>query len=350
MTSKELMLKAFCGETTDQIPVSPHWWGLYKFQVAGIISGYEGEAGAWSLSGEELAKVDELFYETFKPDMFHLTTGASRLARDENYCREYNRLLKEVCKLESKSAIDEFVKLAYPSKEEILNSGIFDHIRILSKKYGEDVFIALNEGNPICTVFDSYMGFVEGLTALVEKPEMMEYFVFKLYEGLLPRMEALVESGAHGYIGSETYCSCDIISPRMYRDIVFPAQQFFYKSIERMGLIPIAYFLGDIRPIIKDIRKLGIKGLMVEESKKAFILDIAEIYRMLEEEVVLFGNLDSVYILLKGSTRDVERETIKQLEVVTNGRFIMANGSPICFDTPAENIHAMISTVRNYRR
>ncbi|MBM7582518.1 uroporphyrinogen-III decarboxylase [Caldicoprobacter guelmensis] len=350
MTSKELMLKTFRGEATDQIPVTPHWWGLYKFQLAGIISGYEGEATAWSLSGEELAKVDELFYETFKPDMFHLTTGASRVSRDENYYREYDRLLKEVCKLESKSAIDEFIKLAYPTKEGILNSGVFDHIRILSEKYGEEVFIALNEGNPICTVFDSYMGFVEGLTALAEKPDMMEYFIFRLYEGLLPRMEALVASGAHGYIGSETYCSCDIISPQMYRDIVFPAQQFFYRSIDKMGLVPIVYFLGDIRPIIKDIRKLGVKGLMVEESKKTFVLDIAEIYRMLEGEVVLFGNLDSVYTLLKGTTQDVERETIRQLEAAKDGRFIMANGSPICFDTPVENIRAMISAVRTYRR
>ncbi|MDI3310405.1 MAG: uroporphyrinogen decarboxylase family protein [Thermoanaerobacterium sp.] len=350
MTSKELMLKTFRGEATDQIPVTPHWWGLYKFRLAGIISGYEGEATAWSLSGQELAKVDELFYQTFKPDMFHLTTGASHMTRDESYYREYHRLLKEVCKLESKAAIDEFVELAYPSKEEILESGVFDHISILSNKYGEEVFIALNEGNPICTIFDSYMGFVEALTALVEKPDMMEYFVFKLYEGLLPRMEALVEKGAHGYIGSETYCSCDIISPQTYRDIVFPAQQFFYKSIERMGLVPIVYFLGDIKPIIKDIRKLGVKGLMIEESKKTFVLDIAEIYRMLEGEIVLFGNLDSVYTLLKGATQDVEQETIRQLEVVTNGRFITANGSPICFDTPAENIHAMVSTVRNYRR
>lgn len=348
MNSKELMLKTFNGEKTDQIPVTPHWWGLYKFQLAGIISGYDGASDAWALSGKDLAKIDEMFYNIFKPDMFHLTTGASKIPLSKEYEKEYKRLLKEVCKLESKSTIDEFVDLIYPSKNEVIKSGVFDHIKILSHKYGNEVFIALNEGNPICVIFDSYMGFENGLIALLEKPHMMEYFVSRLYEGLLKRMEALAESGSHGYIGSETYCSADIISPQIYREIVFNAQQFFYKSISKMGLVPIAYFTGDIMPIIEDIKKLGIKGLMIEESKKTFKLDVNNIYNALEKEVALFGNLDSIYTLLYKTPEEVKKETIKQIESANDGCFIMASGSPIPFDTPVENICAMISTARNY--
>ncbi len=75
MNSKERILRVINDKESDSIPVTPHWWGLYKFQHAGIISGYDEEEKAWSLYGKELAEIDIKFYEDFKPDMFHLTQG-----------------------------------------------------------------------------------------------------------------------------------------------------------------------------------------------------------------------------------------------------------------------------------
>ena len=48
----------------------------------------------------------------------------------------------------------------------------------------------------------------------------------------------------------------------------------FYQEIEKIGLIPITYFLGDVVPLLNDIGQMGVRGLMVEESKKAFELDV----------------------------------------------------------------------------
>jgi uroporphyrinogen-III decarboxylase len=351
MTSKELLLKALNGEKTERVPVTAHWWGMYKFQLAGIANGYEEEGKAWALGGEELARVDSLFYETFKPDMFHLSVGKSRSNRDGAWWKHYTELMLEARKLESKAAIDEFVNYIHMSKEEVRTSGIYDHVEILSRKYGKDVFIALNEGNPVCGIWDphGYLGFEEGLIALVENPDMLAYFMYKLYETYLPYMEVLYEKGAHGYIGSETYCSCDLISPQMYRDVVFPAQKLFYKTVDSIGLVPITYFLGDIHPILEDICKMGAKGLMIEESKKTFLLDAVEIHRKLDGAMTLFGNLDSVYTLLMGTPDEVRRETLRQLEGTGGDHFIMANGCPVAFDTPAENLHAMLDATRAYR-
>jgi hypothetical protein len=345
--------RALLGEHGGPIPVTPHWWGLYKFQHAGLIRGYEEEARAWAMTGAELVAVDEKFYRSFRPDMLHLSAGAVRRgtdadARDTERRREAQRMLPELRRLDSTALIDEFADLVSPSKDEILASGVYDHVRTLARTLGESVFIAMNEGNPICTALDpdGWLGFEQGMLLMAERPHRVAYLLARLYEGLRPRMQALAECGCHGYIGSETYCSADLISPAMYREIVFPAQKGFYRTVAALGMLPITYFLGDVMPLLGDIARLGVAGLMVEESKKGFSLDVVEIARRLQGAVCLFGNLDSIWCLLRGSEEDARRETNRQLEAARFGPFVMASGSPIAFDTPAGNIAAMIATAR----
>ena len=350
MNSKERMLSLFSGKKIDCTPAAPHWWGLYKFQIAGLARGYRDEDECWGLCGAPLAEVDSLFYETFKPDWLHLGCETCNAAvkgyKDKNYMEARRR----VKSLDSRALIDEYVCLKYQKADEILKAGIYDHVRILSDKYGDSVFIAMNEGNPICDILDpsGSIGFEEGLIALMEKPELMEYMIFREYEMTLEKVRALKECGCHGYIGSETYCSSDLISPSTYRDLIFPAHKYFYSKVREMGMVPLVYFLGDIMPLICDINRLGAAALLVEEPKKGYSLDVVEIRKKLHEDITLFGNLDSVYVLLKGSSGDVQRETLRQLEASKYGRFVMSNGCPIAFDTPRENIITMIDTAHKF--
>lgn len=348
MNSKERMLAALRGEKTDLMPVTPHWWGLYKFELAGILHDYENESQAWAQSGQALADTDMLFYETFKPDMFHLTTGASRIKEPEAVTKEKERLREAVSELESITVIDEYVDACYPDKDEILTSGVYDHIRILSEKYGDTVLLALNEGNPISWVLDPHgcIGFENGLISLIEKADKMTYLLERCYDATLQRVDALKEAGGHAYIGSETYCSCDIISPQTFRDVIFEPMRYFYQQTAKRGIVPITYFLGNINPLLEDITALGAMGLLVEEGKKDFTLDVSDIYRRLEKRMCLFGNLDSVYTLQMGTPASVAEETRRQTLACADGGFVMANGCPLSFTTPAENIRAMIQAAR----
>ena len=173
MTGKERMMAALTGKRS-QLPVTPHWWGLYKFQYGGLLNGYEGEKEAWSLRGEPLAAYDRKFYEDFEPDMFHLTTGSSKngILYETREYQEAKRILRE---LNSDKDIDEFVALVGESREEVLSNGCLDHVKILSAEYGKDHFICLHEGNPVCRLLDEYLGFEEGLIAMLEEPERVGY-------------------------------------------------------------------------------------------------------------------------------------------------------------------------------
>ena len=352
MNGKERMLAAINGKRTDSVPVTPHWWGVYKFQQSGACSGPEDEVRGWSLSGQALADVDAFFYEKFKPDMFHLSTGAwKKQPGDEDRILADKELGGAVRELASKRAIDEYVAAVYPGEAEIEASGIYDHVSIISQRYGNEALILLNEGNPVCGVFENggpAGNFQEALIATVEHPENLAYLIWRLHDPALARMRVLKRKGAHGYIGSETCVSCDILSPETIRSLVFPAQRRFYTEVGRMGLLPVVYYLGEILPILDDITTLGARALMIEEQKKAYKLDAADIYRRLGGRMALFGNLDSVYGLLYGTPDQIRAETQRQCACAEKGGFIMACGSPLCYDTPEENIRTMMNTARDY--
>lgn len=348
MNSKERILKTFRGERTDCVPVAPHWWGVYKYQLASVASTFEEIERQARLAPTQIAEVDINFYETFKPDWFHLSGGALEITPDAQRDSRLRIALDEMRKLESKKAIDEYIEANRLSEAEIRKTGRYSHLKWIVPLYGDSVFIAVNEGNPVCEVFDPHgsLGFAEGLIALAEKPDLVGYLLFRLYELKLDWMKVLAGYGCHGYLGSEALVSADLISPAVYNSIVFPVQKFFYEKVRKLGMEPMAYFLGDINPLIPSINRLGITALLVEESKKGFLLDVVEIRKRLAEDITLFGNLDSVHTLLRGSVEDVERETLRQLEAASFGRFVMANGSPLTFDTPRVNVETMIRVAR----
>ena len=349
MTKKSLLLDTFNMKPTPIRPVTLHWWGVYKFQLAGVVSGPADEDKGWRLSGPGLAGVDMHFYETYKPDCFHLSAGAWKdLPGDAERQRASKELRPAVMELESKTAIDDYVKYTSPEADEYLYAGIFDHVRPIAEKYGDNVLILVNEGNPVCGVFENNGpagDFQDALIAVVEHPENLGYLIYKLYEASLRRIEAIKTAGAHGYIGSETCVSCDILSPAAFRALVAPAMGMFYHRVNEMGMESVVYFLGEILPILDDIAALGARALMIEEKKKNYSLDAVEIYHRLNGRMALFGNVDSVMDLLYGSRDDVVRETARQCAGTGPG-FIASCGSPLCYDTPAENIRAFLDTAR----
>lgn len=353
MNSKERMVNVLKGKDTDVMPVGLHAWGLYKFQLAGVISGYEEEEKAWAIGGKELTDVESNYYETLRPDFFHLSEGPCIYPKHKMRNPKYKELMEELSQLESKSVIDTFVKECYPDPEEYLKTERFEHVKLLSQKYGDKVFIALHNAAPVSDVFDRegfLGGFQEAMIAAIEKPDMIAYLVYESHNKHLDYQRALAKCGAHAHISTEAYVSADLVSPSLYERILFEAQKNYYKGVKETGLIPIMCFWGNINPLIKYFRRLDIDGLMVEESRKGYTLDVAKIKRELGDSITVFGNIPGETLMLYGTPEDVEKETKRQIESLNSRkRFVLCTGTPVAFDTPVENIHAMIRTARSYK-
>ncbi len=382
--SKEIFLKALSHEKAGRVPCAPHWWGVYKYELPG----HDYMRDAWT-DGRKLYPVYVDFYETFKPDWFHLHIGTPVYFRDAeidqrgdtSYLRiaerfrsikgedryfsvnssdddeivdfpDYllgSRSFKPRVDLRSRHSIDEFIERhVHMSSEEITSLGYTDHIPPLVEAYGEEVFIVVHIPSAICEIFDpitGHTGFEEGLMALHDEPEGMRYLIEQCYIEQLEWVRAYASVGVHGYCISESYISPDIAGPDVYREFLKPVHIEYFAEVSRHGLIPLCHFWGDVKPLLHDLCEIGIDGLMVEESKKTYNLDICELTEMVGGKLCLFGNLDSISLLHDGSPGDVREEVLRQCSC-SKGSFVAANGSPITPGTPQENVHALKKTVK----
>ena len=106
-------------------------------------------------------------------------------------------------------------------------------------------------------------------------------------------VQAVKEHGAHGYAHSVSYFGADLVSPDTYRNLLFPLERDFYREVRRMGLVPIMNFWGNLTPVAELVRDSEAQGLLIDESRKGYVLDVGEIKEILGERVALFGNVSS---------------------------------------------------------
>ncbi|MBM3700586.1 MAG: hypothetical protein FJW68_06735 [Actinobacteria bacterium] len=385
-TSKEIFSDTLELKKTERCPVAPHWWGIYKYEVLGLDYKKDG----WQ-DGGSVADVYIEFFEKFKPDWLHLHIGTPRYFKDSEIVakngKQYiviNDSLRQLKKedkyfstnsssdeeivdfpdyllgsrchkpnvdLSSKIKIDDYIKkYIHMSAEEIISLGYTDHLEEISKEYGHEVFINVHIPSAICEIFDpltGYTGFEQGLIAFYDYPGGMRYLLERCYQEQLEWAKAYAKKGAHAFSISEAYISPDMANPDIYRKFVKHIHRSFFAEVKQMGLFPLCYFTGDINPLLEDLTEINISGLMVEESKKNFHLDIGYIRKKIGDRVCVFGNLDSIFMLHDAEAKDIEKEVLKQVQGSKNN-FIICNGSPITPGTPVENILTFLKTGREY--
>ena len=189
MNGKQRMLAAIPGDRLTEVPVTPHWWGVYKFQLAGVVHGPQDENPGWALWGEDLAQVDAIFYETFHPDMIHLSTGAwQALPGDANAPTLAVSCALRSWRLRASAPLMNTLPLSRPPNRRFKASGIYAHVPVLVEKYGDQALVLMNEGNPVCEVFENggpVGDFQDALVATVEHPDNLAYLLWKLYDAAL---------------------------------------------------------------------------------------------------------------------------------------------------------------------
>jgi hypothetical protein len=352
MNAKQLVMQALEGGKTDRIPAGLHGWGLFKFAFADILSDYSGQDRAWSLCGRELADVEIRFQDYFRPDYLHIAEALFESKKKIINDPRHQRLHEAVRALEGKACIDEMLDLVYESAAELRRQRKFEHLEILAERYGEERFIFLETEGPVHDLLDEdgILGFGRGMLQLADNPGLFAYLLEGMYIRQLTYAQAVKECGGHGYAHSVSYFGVDLVSPDTYRNLLLPLERDFYGAVKRMGLVPIMNFWGNVGPLARDFAQTGAQGLLIDESRKGYILDVGEIKRALGDEVALFGNVSSETTLLHGSTEDVRKEVELQIRSAgLQGGFLSCSGPPICFGTPVENVKALIESARAFR-
>jgi len=207
--------------------------------------------------------------------------------------------------------------------------------------WGKQKFICAWAGNLLFNALYFFGTLEEGLIATSTRRALFQELVRINLAQETEFARAAARLGADGIWLAEMLASADVLSPRFYDEVVFPAEKKLIEECRRLGLKTYFYFTGDVASLLGAVERLGVDGIVFEPNdKRGHRIDVGELRKRLPR-ICLFGNLDPIGILLKNDPQQIEVEVRRQIEVAgKDGRFIM-HSNIIPVTVPPESVDCM---------
>ena len=141
------------------------------------------------------------------------------------------------------------------------------------------------------------------------------------------------------------YRNAPLISPEMYREIVFPFHKRLCDHVAKDGLKSMLHSDGNVEPLIPHFLDAGITCLHPLEAKAG--LDVRQLKPKYGDKLVLFGNID-VRKLAK-TKEDIEEEISSKIPIAKEGGgYIYHSDHSVPDDISFSNYKFAIELVRKY--
>jgi len=374
MTEKQRVYNALEGKPVDRFPVTVLYNQLYYLDHFSELTGKEPwEIHKWLHSDpeEHLRIYEEMILKT--PFEILQPQGAPSRHSRENlefvmkdgkpfyYEKHENRYAPIITETVSGHATDyrsnqsryvfskaDVKEIKIHKAEDMIHSGSNDYLTETIKKLGKDHFIL--SGGVVGTLYlcSNYVGLTNLYGMLLEEPELIDYMSKKILEQNIETIRYIASAGGDAIYIDDAMTTSDMISVKHYERFCLPYMKEMVNEIHRLGHKAIIIYFGGISDRLEQIVSIGADGLSMETSMKNYINDIDEIAEKIGNRIALFGNIDPVGILQKGTDAELETEIIHQAKAGRKCRgFIICTGSPITPSTTLSRVQKFIKLSRS---
>lgn len=221
--------------------------------------------------------------------------------------------------------------------DETLADGRADLPQRILSDWGAALYPLMHVCAPLWRCYRVW-GFEGMMLQIVDQPQLVRYAVESLLEHALHGVRLAARLGALGIWIED--CMTDMISPELFESLNLPYLRRLTTEIRRLGMRSIYYYCGDPSGKWDTILDSGADALSLEESKKGFTIDIADVVDRVRGRKAVLGNLDAIHLLAEASEEELRAEIARQIEAGrrNRSRFIMSTGSPITPDTPVSRV------------
>ncbi len=229
------------------------------------------------------------------------------------------------------------------SSEQMLARGDNDYLDALVGAVGDEEFIL--SGGVIGTLYScaQYVGMTNLYPMLVEQPDLIEYLSHKILEGNVEQIRRLAAAGGDAIFIDDATATSDMISVAHYERFSLPYVKEMVREIHAFGHKAILIYFGGIADRLHQIASIEADALSMETSMKSYVNDIGEIAEEVGDRMTLFGNIDPLAVLERGSPADLEAEIASQVAAGKHARgFVISTGSPITPGTPLSRVRQFI--------
>lgn len=189
------------------------------------------------------------------------------------------------------------------------------------------------------------------LTDMLLRPSLIHNLLDRLTEYYLRTIDALAAFPQLDgiYYGDDWGQQRGLImGPKLWRIFIKPRITLIHRRIKAIGKFVYVHTCGDIETILPDMIETGID---LYDPFQPEVFDIFRIKKEYGRDIAFLGGISLQKTLPFGSARDVRRETrLKADRLSEGGGYIAGPSHALTRDVPAENIHAMLETLRKPRK
>jgi MtaA/CmuA family methyltransferase len=207
--------------------------------------------------------------------------------------------------------------------------------RVARYAKGNIPVIGIVEG-PLTTA-SRLVGTEKLMRKIIKDREFVEMISRKITETSIEFGKALIKHGANVILIADPVCSSNLISPKAFKELVFP---LLCDLVKGLNVISILHVCGETEGILKLMSKTGVSIISIDQC-----VDLRLARERIGWDVCLGGNINPMTLLL-GQKSDVEKETERCLCQGGNRKFILIPGCTVPPNTPVENLRAMVHRAR----
>ncbi len=166
----------------------------------------------------------------------------------------------------------------------------------------------------------------------IKDPQFIHEVMEVTSQATIKFTDALSEIGVGvGY--SEAPASCDLISPKMYREFVYPYHKKIVDHFKAKKVGVGLHVCGNATPILDDLVKTGVSNISVDSGT-----DLAKAAEAARGKAVLIGNVPTEMFLAE-SKEEMKAAIVQCLEKATNDSgYLLAPGCEVPTIAPPEKI------------
>jgi uroporphyrinogen decarboxylase len=338
MNSKQLVAAALAGQAVPRVPVGPLAVHFCAAHAGYSLRRYTTDATA-------LADSVIRYYERFRPDAVWLSAdtwvsaeamGAKVGAHGDHqpFGALGGPLIHSAADIDRIPAPDPASQGRYPLMLEALE-------RITAALGGEVFIVACMDQYPF-SLAAALMDINEIMLKLYDDPPFVEALLDRCAEHTLAYGTALAAAGADMLSGGDS--PAGLVGPALYEEIVLPAETKLITRLKAATRVPVSlHICGNATPVLPLMATSGADVLELDHA-----VDLATACRTAGPDIALWGNLDPVSLLARGTPQTVRAAACSALATVReagHSRFVLSSGCTLAVETPPENVDALIASV-----
>jgi uroporphyrinogen decarboxylase len=226
--------------------------------------------------------------------------------------------------------------------------GLYDETKKMIAEYGSSHYIC---GDVVCTIFETawaLRGLEQTLMDFVMNPDLLERIFDIPCRYHLSAAKKLVELGVDMiWLGDDVGTQHSMMMrPETWRRFLKPRLAKIISELKAINPdLKIAYHSdGVIYPIIPDLIEIGLDVL---NPVQPACMDPVKLKKEYGDRLCFWGTIDEQYTLPFGTPQEVREEVLARIRTVgRNGGLIIGPTHNVQLDTPLENYHAMVNTIR----